>query len=98
MQKDLSGLSKSEMYSLLKHLQRGTKYPIAKEVYANTLKFFDGECPGCNTPNEKSRLVRVFKEGPDFDIATYICSECGTVYRKYEDKREVIQGDLLGIV
>lgn len=96
--KDLDYLSKNEMYSLLKHLQRGTKYPIAKEVYANTLKFFDGKCPGCNTPNEKSRLVRVFKEGSDFDIVTYICSKCGTVYRKYEDKREIVEGSLLEMV
>lgn len=95
---DLDSLTKKEMYSLLKHLQRGTKYPVAKEVYENTLKFFNDKCPGCNAPNEKCRIVRVFKEGADFDIVTYICSECGTVYRKYEDKREHILGDLLGAV
>ncbi len=94
---DLDSLTKKEMYSLLKHLQRGTKYPVAKEIYTNTLKYFDDKCPGCNTPNEKSRLVRVFKEGPDFDIVTYICP-CGTVYRKYEDKREIIKCNLMEIV
>lgn len=98
MQKDLSGLSKDEMYSILMHLQRSTKFPVAKQICENTRKFFDDKCPGCDTPNEKSRIVRVFKEGPDFDIVTYICSECGTVYRKYEDKRETIQGDILGAI
>lgn len=93
--KDLDYLSKNEMYSLLMHLRRGTKYPVAKQVCENTLKFFDDKCPGCNAPNEKSRIVRVFKEGADFDIVTYICSKCSTVYRKYEDTREYIQGDLL---
>lgn len=93
--KDLDYLSKEEMYSLLKHLQANTKYPAARQVYKHTLKFFDDKCPGCNAPNEKSRIVRVFKEGADFDIVTYICSKCSTVYRKYEDTREYIQGDLL---
>ena len=93
--KDLDYLSKNEMYSLLMHLQRGNKYPAARQVYKHTLKFFDDKCPGCNAPNEKSRIVRVFKEGADFDIVTYICSKCSTVYRKYEDTREYIQGDLL---
>lgn len=95
---DLSKLSKDEMYSLLMHLQRGTEYPIAKQMYENTLKYFNDKCPGCNSSNENSRIVRVFKEGSDFDIVTYICSKCGTVYRKYEDKREAIPGDLLGAV
>lgn len=96
--KDLDYLSKNEMYSLLMHLQRGNKYPAARQVYKHTLKFFDDKCPGCNAPNEKSRIVRVFKEGADFDIVTYICSECGTVYRKYEDKRKTIKGNLLEMV
>lgn len=96
--KDLDYLSKKEMYSLLVHLQRGTKYPAARQVYKHTLKFLDDKCPGCNALNEKSRLVRVFKETPDLDIVTYICSECGTVYRKYEDKREIIKSNLMEIV
>lgn len=80
------------------HLQANTKFPVAKQVYENTLKYFDDKCPGCGVSNEKSRLVRVYKENPDFDIVTYICSICGTVYRKYEDKREKIEGNLLEIV
>jgi len=95
---DLSGLTKQEMYSILMQLKRSTKFPIARRIYEKTLRFFDDKCPGCDAGIEQSRLVRVFKEDSDFDIVTYICNACGTVYRKYEDKREVVAGSLMDVI
>ncbi|WP_162991117.1 hypothetical protein [Biomaibacter acetigenes] len=98
IQKDLSLLTRRKMYSILTHLQTKTEFPRARQIFTNTLKFFDDKCPGCGAESEKSRLVRIFREDSDFDIATYICPKCGTIYRKYEDKRKPIQGDLLEAV
>lgn len=98
LKEDLSGLTKQEMYSILMQLKSRTQFPIAKRIYEKTLRFFDDKCPGCNAGIEQSRLVRVFKEDSDFDIVTYICNACGTVYRKYEDKRGVIAGNLTDIL
>ncbi len=95
LNKDLSGMTKGEMYALLMQLRRNTKYPVAKQMFEGALGFFDDKCPGCFESTEKSRYLRTFREKDDFDIVTYICTNCGTVYRKYEDKREVIAGNLL---
>jgi len=97
LNEDLSGLTKQEMYSILMQLKRSTQFPIARRIYEKTLRFFDDKCPGCGKGIEESRLVRVCKENPDFDEVTWICP-CGCVYRKFEDKREPIQGDLLEAV
>jgi hypothetical protein len=81
-------LSKAEMMSILEHLRSDSQYPVMREVAAKALTFFDRHCPGCGVKfRRRSRIVRVFEEGDEFDIVTYICRSCGTVFRKYEDKR-----------
>jgi len=82
------GLTKEERYSLRQHRKLNKKFPKVKRLWLLTLSAYDNNCPYCQKRIwGNAKIIRVLKETPDIDLVSAIC-KCGTVFRKYEDKRE----------
>jgi len=81
-------LTKEERYSLREHQKRNRKFPTPKRLWPITLSSYDEHCPYCKKRIwGNAKIIRVLKETADIDLVSVIC-KCGTVFRKYEDKRE----------
>ena len=84
------GLTKEEIYSIKEHRKGCKNFPRVKRLWPVTLSAYDNSCPHCQKRIwGNSKIIRVLKETPDIDLVSLIC-RCGTIFRKYEDKREVI--------
>lgn len=82
------GLTEDEKFSIREHLRWNKKFPKPKRLWPFSVSAYDEQCPYCQRNIWGNvNIVRVLKETPDIDLVTLIC-RCGTVFRKFEDKRE----------
>ena len=83
-------LTAEERFSIQEHRKYNRKFPEPKRLWPVTLSAYDNDCPYCQRRIwGNAKIIRVLKETADIDLVSVIC-KCGTIFRKYEDKREVI--------
>lgn len=87
----MEGLTREELISAAEHMRWNPEFPVIRHIARKVLTYFDSRCPNCRSNIRGNALiVRVLKESPDLDFVSYICKKCGTIFHKYEDKREEV--------
>lgn len=82
------GLTEDEKFSIREHRKHNRKFPKPKRLWPFSVSAYDEHCPYCQRNIWGNvNIVRVLRETPDIDLVSLIC-KCGTVFRKFEDKRE----------
>jgi RNase P subunit RPR2 len=85
----LKELTEQEVYAIREHKKWMKDFPRIQRLWPLTLSANDTHCPHCMKKVwGNTKIVTVLKETADIDLVTVAC-KCGTVFRKYEDKREV---------
>lgn len=98
MARDIDGLTKKELYTILKRINQRTEFRGVKQMTEKVMSFLDDKCPECGAHIEHSMYVRTLREMEEYDVITLFCTKCGTVYRKREDKRKFIKGSLMDVI
>ena len=79
-------LTKGEIKSILLRIVHGTELPEIKKVAEHTLSMFSEDCPTCQANIRTHANICRIREGArgTCDYVSYVCRECGTLFRKYE--------------
>ncbi len=88
-QQVLQELTEHEQYAIQVHKGWRKDFPKLQRFWPVTLSAYDWQCPYCKKKIwGRAKFVTVVKETPDIDLVLVAC-RCGTLFRKYEDKREL---------
>lgn len=88
-QEILKELNPHEKYAVEVHKSWQKDFPKLERFWPVTLSAYDTNCPHCHKKIwGRAKFVTVLKETADIDLVLVVC-KCGTLFRKFEDKREL---------
>lgn len=85
----LKELTEHEKYAVEVHQGWQKDFPKLRRFWPVTLSAYDYQCPYCHKKIwGHAKFVTVSKQTADIELVLVAC-RCGTVFRKYEDVREL---------
>jgi len=84
----MKGLTFNEIQSIAEQTRAYTVFPKAKKIMTDVINLLNDECPECGLNIYDNARIVYIREHAMTDMVTYICSNCGTVFRKLEIKDE----------